>query len=99
MCSRKSATNLTSRMSRVKTAKWKRRTNPHANSDNGSGSIRMPSRTNQPELLDQNKGSIEDVRINLNEIWRINRYLGGVKALTRHLYPLLHQHSKPVRIV
>jgi len=34
-------------------------------------------------------GDESDVAINLLEMARINRYLGGVQAITRHLYPLL----------
>ncbi|MEP7291114.1 MAG: methyltransferase domain-containing protein [Chloroflexota bacterium] len=65
----------------------------------GRRSFGVPARTDQPELLDQSHGSLEDVSINLSEIWRINRYLGGIKALTCHLYPLLQQQSKPTRVV
>ena len=40
-------------------------------------------------MLDLGLGSPEDVATNLAEMWRINRYLGGLRALTSHLYPRL----------
>jgi len=59
-----------------------------------------PPRKDQPELLDQGAGSESDVRMNLHEMWVINRWLGGVLALTRHLFPLLRRQQKaPLRIV
>lgn len=47
------------------------------------------ARITTPELLDLGVGSTNDITINLNEVARINRYLGGLRALTNHLYPLL----------
>jgi SAM-dependent methyltransferase len=49
-------------------------------------------RHDEPELLDQGIGSLQDVQRNLADMWRINRYSGGLYALTRHLYPRLRQH-------
>jgi hypothetical protein len=49
----------------------------------------MPARIDTPELLDMDGGSDEDVKANFADMWRINRYLGGVQALTQHLYPRL----------
>jgi len=49
----------------------------------------VPPRVDQPEKLDQGEGSTDDVAENLAEMWRTNRYLGGLSALTRHLYPRL----------
>jgi SAM-dependent methyltransferase len=46
-------------------------------------------RVDTPEWLDQGRGSEADVAANLREMWRINRWLGGLAALTRHLYPRL----------
>jgi hypothetical protein len=46
-------------------------------------------RADEPEWLDQGRGSDRDVAANLAEMWRINRWLGGLSALTRHLYPRL----------
>ena len=48
-----------------------------------------PARSNTPELLDMGVGSDEDVQANFADMWRINRYLGGLQALTQHLYPRL----------
>lgn len=58
----------------------------------------MPRQT-QEELLDQGVGSPADVRENLTEMWRLNRILGGVSALTRHLFPLLARTREPQHVV
>jgi ubiquinone/menaquinone biosynthesis C-methylase UbiE len=57
------------------------------------------ARIDQPELLDQGHGTAEDVAANLAEMWRINRMLGGMRALTQHLYPRLINAQEPVRII
>ena len=62
-------------------------------SEMGATAFLIPTHKDQPELLDQEVGSRADVRTNLIEMWRLNRYFGGVKALTCHLYPLLQQGS------
>ena len=59
----------------------------------GAASFLIPARKDQSELLDQNMGTMGDVRANLMEMWRINRYFGGIEALTSHLYPLLRQYQ------
>ena len=64
----------------------------------GAASFLIPARKDQSELLDQNMGTMGDVRANLMEMWRINRYFGGIEALTCHLYPLLRQ-NQPLRVV
>ncbi len=46
-------------------------------------------RVDEPEWLDQGRGNSADVADNLDEMWRLNRWLGGLSALTRHLYPRL----------
>ena len=46
-------------------------------------------RVDEIEWLDQGRGSSADVAANLDEMWRLNRWLGGLSALTRHLYPRL----------
>lgn len=56
-------------------------------------------RQTQEELLDQGVGSAADVRANLTEMWRLNRMLGGVTALTRHLFPLLARTTDPQHVV
>jgi len=68
-------------------------------SEVGTASFLVPVRKDQSELLDQGIGSKADVRTNLMEMWRLNRYFGGVEALTHHLYPLLRQGTEPMRIV
>jgi len=49
----------------------------------------VPERLEALELLDLGRGTTADVQQNLAEMWRINRWLGGFRALTRHLYPRL----------
>jgi hypothetical protein len=56
-------------------------------------------RADAPEWLDQGRGAPADVAANLAEMWRLNRYLGGLSALTRHLYPRLRQHSGPATLL
>ncbi|MBZ0307834.1 MAG: methyltransferase domain-containing protein [Anaerolineae bacterium] len=53
----------------------------------------IPARVDTPELLDLGLGTEEDVAANLREMWRINRYLGGLSALTSHLYPRLRHQN------
>lgn len=52
-------------------------------------SLLVPPRLDQEELLDQGAGTQADVRQSLDDLWRINRFLGGIPALTRHLFPRL----------
>src|SRR5690348_14327585 len=59
----------------------------------------LPARIDTPELLDMGAGSDEDVQANFADMWRINRYLGGVQALTQHLYPRLLAHEGTTTIV
>ncbi len=54
-----------------------------------SAGIFVPERIEAPEMLDLGQGTTADVQQNLAEMWRINRWLGGFRALTRHLYPRL----------
>lgn len=48
-----------------------------------------PERVDAPELLDRDDGSEQDVVQSLDDLRRINRYLGGLRALTLHLFPRL----------
>jgi len=48
-----------------------------------------PERIDAPELLDQPGNELRDIETSLNDLWRINRYLGGLRALTCHLFPRL----------
>jgi SAM-dependent methyltransferase len=51
------------------------------------------------ELLDAGAGDEADAMKNLLEMARLNRYLGGVRAITCHLFPLLKALSHPVTIL
>lgn len=56
-------------------------------------------RMNADELLDLGMGTPQDVQRNLHDMARINRLLGGMSAITRHLYPRLRAQSQPATIV
>ena len=56
-------------------------------------SFGVPPRIDNPELLDLGVGTHEDVKANFADLWRINRYLGGVSALTEHIYPRLLKYE------
>jgi hypothetical protein len=62
-------------------------------------SFLVPQRMDAPELLDMGHGTLEDVQANFADLWRINRYLGGVNAITQHLYPRLQQDQEPITLV
>ena len=49
----------------------------------------MPERVDAPELLDQDAGTLDDVRANLDEMWRLGAMLGGLRGLTAHLLPMI----------
>ena len=50
------------------------------------------------EWLDLGRGSAWDVRQNLAEMDRINHWLGGTAAITRHLYPRLRACTQRVLV-
>jgi ubiquinone/menaquinone biosynthesis C-methylase UbiE len=83
----------------VETTAAKRKADHPIISEIGAASFLVPVRKDQAELLDQNVGTSGDVRTNLMEMWRMNRYFGGIGALTHHLYPLLRQSTQPVRVI
>jgi SAM-dependent methyltransferase len=56
-------------------------------------------RDEQDEWLDQGRGTAGDVAANLGEMARINRWLGGLPALTRYLYPRILAASGPVSVL
>jgi SAM-dependent methyltransferase len=56
-------------------------------------------RVDEPEWLDQGRGSSADVAQNLDEMWRLNRWLGGWGALNRHLYPRLLAARAPCTLL
>jgi SAM-dependent methyltransferase len=62
--------------------------------------LRVPlARAEETEWLDQGRGSQSDVAANLDEMWQLNRWLGGVSALTRHLYPRLCAANGPSAVL
>jgi SAM-dependent methyltransferase len=56
-------------------------------------------RVDETEWLDQGRGSDADVDANLDEMWRLNQRLGGLGALTRHLYPRLRATQAPCSVI
>ncbi len=56
-------------------------------------------RTEEIEWLDEGRGSQADVAANLEEMWQLNRWLGGLNALTRHLYPRLRAAGGPCAVL
>jgi SAM-dependent methyltransferase len=50
-------------------------------------------------LLDLGCGNASDVARNLREMEQTNRYLGGYRALTRHLFPRLAAAGNPVSVL
>lgn len=63
-----------------------------------AASFLTPERHSQEELLDLGAGTQRDVEASLRDLWRINRYLGGIPPLTRHLYPRLRVHTGVVTV-
>ena len=58
----------------------------------------VPTRQDQPEWLDLQRGSLDDVRESLSDISRINRWLGGRAALRRFLFPRIRQAGTKRRL-
>ena len=58
----------------------------------------VPTRQDQPEWLDLQRGSLDDVRESLSDIGRINRWLGGQAALRRFLFPRMRQAGTKRRL-
>ena len=61
----------------------------------------VPTRQDQPEWLDLERGSLDEVRESLSDISRINRWLGGQAALRWFLFPRMRQAGRksPLRIL
>lgn len=59
----------------------------------------FPQRTEEVEWLDLGYGTPSEVAASLNEIARINTYLGGLRALFQHLLPRLQQCRGPVTVL
>ena len=49
----------------------------------------VPPRRDRAERLDLGEGTLQDAAASLDDMWRINRWLGGLRAITTHLYPRL----------
>ncbi len=64
----------------------------------GAASWLVPARVERPELLDLGGAAPDDVAQSFADLWRINRYLGGISALTRHLYPRLLTLDRPATV-
>ena len=62
-------------------------------------SLFVPSRIDLPELLDMGAGTAQDVEANFADLRRINQYLGGLRALTLHLFPRLRAHEGVATLV
>lgn len=54
----------------------------------------LAQREEADELLDLGQGTQAEMETSLRDLWRINRYLGGVAALTRPLFPRLRAASR-----
>ncbi|MFN7946523.1 MAG: methyltransferase domain-containing protein [Blastocatellia bacterium] len=52
---------------------------------------KFAARSNQPELIDGTDYSDDELIDSLDDLRRVNRWLGGTRALTRHLFPLIEQ--------
>jgi ubiquinone/menaquinone biosynthesis C-methylase UbiE len=51
-------------------------------------------RCNQPEIMDGVDYSSEEFLGSLADLRRVNQYLGGTRALTRHLFPMIESLRK-----
>lgn len=60
----------------------------------GDAGFLVPERIDAPELLDQGAGTLDDVRVNLDEMWRLGAMLGGLRGLTAHLLPMLRDENE-----
>lgn len=65
----------------------------------GQASWLVPRRVDREELLDAGEGTPSDVAASLADLWRINRFSGGNRAVTQHLYPRLRAHAGPATVL
>ncbi len=57
-------------------------------------------RSGEPELIDGSEYSSQEFFENLSDLRRVNRYLGGSRALLSHLLPMItKQTQRPVRLL
>ncbi len=59
----------------------------------------MPPRIDRPELLDMGHGTPSEVRRSLDDLRRINTWLGGTWSITRHLFPRLRASTGPATVL
>jgi SAM-dependent methyltransferase len=60
----------------------------------------VPVRSNDPEIMDRDDNTAEDLRPALRDLASINRWLGGRRALRRALRPFLDEPgSEPLRVL
>lgn len=62
----------------------------------------LSQRQDAEELLDLGQGTQAEMEASLRDLWRINRYLGGLNALTRPLFQRLRvagANGQPVTVV
>ena len=59
-----------------------------------SYSVNFETRSNESELIDGSDYSTDEFLDNLADLRRVNRYLGGHGALTRHLFPMIEELGK-----
>jgi 2-polyprenyl-3-methyl-5-hydroxy-6-metoxy-1,4-benzoquinol methylase len=60
----------------------------------------LPTRIDGEEWLDQGHGTPEAIDQSLADLRRINRWLGGMRGLARHLYPRIRKcQTTPVRVL
>lgn len=59
----------------------------------------IPSRKNETELLDVGAGTQDDVRHSLNDLKRLNQYLGGMRAVLKHLSSRMKTRSGRITIL
>jgi orotate phosphoribosyltransferase len=57
----------------------------------GSLLAKFAARSDQPELIDGTSYTDEELVESLADIRRVNRWLGGTRALTRHLFPMIER--------
>jgi ubiquinone/menaquinone biosynthesis C-methylase UbiE len=53
-------------------------------------------RSTELELMDGSDYTVEEMIDTLAELRRVNHYLGGHRALTRHLFPMIERLGRPV---
>jgi SAM-dependent methyltransferase len=65
----------------------------------GRGGLLVPPREDADELLDLGVGEPQEVSDSLDDLWRLNRFLGGLRAVTTHLYTRLDLLAEPATVI